>query len=108
MIQYTTARIAFVISDIDLTDNKHVWVTLSDMNGKRKITYENPQIQMVYDDPDTDIVIITTQKESGSFPPGTRIKVQVNYMTPDGLRRATSRDSIVVEENLLDQVLSYA
>lgn len=105
MIQYTTARVAFSVEGVDLTD-KHVWVTLSDMNGKRKITYDNPQ--MAFDDPDTNIVIITSQEESGGFKPGTRLKVQVNYMTPDGMRKATSKDSIPVEENLLDQVLSYA
>lgn len=104
MINYTTASIAFVVSGVDLTD-KHVWVTLSDMNGKRKITYENPQ--MSFDDPDTDIVIVMSQEESGSFKPGSRLKVQVNYMTPDGMRKATSKDSITVEENLIDQVLSY-
>lgn len=102
MIQYTTTSIAFTVSDIDLTD-KHVWVTLSD--SKHKLTFENPQ--MSYSDPDTNIVIQTRQEDSGRFPAGTHLKVQVNYMTSDGVRKATSKGVITVEENLLDKVLSY-
>lgn len=105
MIRYTTPTRTFIVGGYDLTDC-HVVVTFKQKIGSSTnvnvVNVEDPEA--TYDGTDTTLTVPLTQLQTGGFKAGVYAQVQVNFME-DGVRKATKMASIVIDENLLDEVM---
>lgn len=108
MINYTTPVIALTVEDRDLTD-KDVYVSLEQVTLEQTYTGNRLQLQTatVGQRTDTNINILLTQEESAAWDFNKSVRVQVNWISAQGIREATNKATIPVMENLLDRVIQY-
>lgn len=104
MINYTTPTISLTVEEVDLTGND-VYVSLE--QGNHELTKSGSDLIISTDEGDTNIIFTLTQEESASFNFGKSVSVQVNYISPTGVRDATEIKTIGVMRNLLDEVIQY-
>ena len=121
MRRYTTSTPSLVVEGINISSYK-VWVTfaqvypddidstvintLSQADYKTKSLTITPTSKVVSGN-DTIITCSLSQEQTAQFKPG-RIRVQVNWMTSGGIRKATDIVLIPSFDNLLDEVKTYA
>lgn len=108
MINYTTPTYPITVEDKDLT-GQDVYVTFEQMGKKLTKSGADLTITTETHDQVTDTIITTTftQEETAMFDPGTRVKLQVNFINSEGVRDATNKATIEVFSNLLDKVIAY-
>ena len=108
MIKFTTPSIPITIDNIDLTGND-IYVSLE--QGKHKLEKTGTDLIVTTDThgqiTDTIITLVLSQEESGAFDFNKSCTMQVNWITPDGVRDATEIATISVMRNLLDRVIHY-
>lgn len=105
MIRYTTPTHTIVVCGYDLTDCDVVVSyrqRIGNSTNTNRVDVENPTA--TYDGTDTTLAVPLTQLQTGGFKAGVYAQVQVNFME-DGVRKATEMASIVIDENLLDEVM---
>ena len=109
MRRYTTPAILLAIREIDLTDGCDVYVTFR--QGSRLLTKasDDPGVTVTYDgETDKTIIALTlSQAETAAFALSD-CSIQVNWITREGVRRATKIRTIRIEPNLLEKEVSYA
>ena len=101
MIQYTTPTDELVVKGIDLTGYE-VWASYRQRSKRLDVQATD----VTYDGKDTTILISLTQEQTGAFASG-KVSVQVNWLTQEGARDATTIKEISVGENLLDRVMEH-
>ena len=101
MIQYTTPTDELVVKGVDLTGYE-VWASYRQRSKKLDVQAQS----VTYDGEDTTLLIPLTQEQTGAFCCG-QVAVQVNWLTPEGARDATTIKTIDVGGNLLDRVMEY-
>lgn len=101
MIQYTTPTDELVVKGVDLTGYE-VWASYRQRSRRLDVQAQS----VTYDGEDTTIAIPLTQEQTGAFASG-KVAVQVNWLTPEGARDATTIKEISVGSNLLDRVMEY-
>lgn len=105
MIRYTTPTHTIVVCGHDLTDCGVVVSyrqRIGSSTNTNRVDVENPTA--TYDGTDTTLTVPLTQLQTGGFKAGVYAQVQVNFME-DGVRKATEMASIVINENLLEEVM---
>jgi hypothetical protein len=102
IIQWTNPDVECVVHGVDLTGCK-VWVSLQ--QGKtREIDVDD--VDVSYADDATTAIAHLTQSQTGTLKTGS-VKVQVNWITPEGKRDATYVKEEEVYVNLLEREVSY-
>lgn len=101
MIQYTTPTDVCVVHGIDLT-GCDVWVSYQ----QRKAELDVKASSVTYDGEDSTVSVELTQEQTAKFKAGT-VEMQVNWVTPQGKRDATTKKSQEVLVNLLERVVEY-
>lgn len=101
MIQYTTPTHSYVVEGIDLS-GCDMWVSYQ--QGDAKLDVKATTVS--YDGIDTTATVNLSQEQTGAFEPGT-VKVQLNWVYPNGKRDAVSVKSIDVGRNLIPRVMGY-
>lgn len=107
MIQYTTPTVTLRVKNVVLTSGDKVWLTLQPYDRSTKslrgepTTIEDPATEA--DGDDTVVSVTLTQEQTAALPVGS-IQAQVNWLTSAGVRGATTRATITVVGNLLDEV----
>lgn len=101
MIQWTTPTHRHTVRGIDLS-GYDVYVSYKQSRNELTIPAET----IAYDGTDTTVTVQLTQKQTGAFKAGT-VKVQINWVTPDGNRDAVLVKSVEVDENLMAKEVSY-
>jgi len=108
MINYTTPTIVLTVEGVDLTGDD-VYVSLE--QGCHEMVKTGNDLIITTDThgqiTDTIITFTMSQEESASWNFGKSVSVQVNYITPDGVRDATEIKTVSVMRNLLDEVIQY-
>lgn len=104
MINYTTPTITLIVEGADLT-GQEVYVTLEQSGVE--LTKNGEDLTISTEDEDTIIVFTLTQVESAYFDYEKKAQVQVNFISPAGVRDATNIAQISVFKNLLDKVVNY-
>ena len=109
MIRFTTPTLTVSVAGADLTNCK-VWLSF-----EQRVPYTNLLITEFDVEVISPVTIVDntsyfdvtlTQEQSSSFRTGSVI-VQVNWMTSDGVRKATPIGVVAVEENIYGEVLTY-
>lgn len=105
MIQYTTPTITVTITGVALDASDDVWLTLQpqskgNLTGEA-LTVESPTVRV--EGTDTIVSAKLTQEQTAALPKGS-CYVQVNWLSSDGTRCATTRGNVMVQENLLPEV----
>lgn len=98
-VRYTTPTEEFVIKAIDLTDYQ---ITVSFAQGNTKLNVSPNDV--TFDGTDTHIFVSFTQEQSSMFWAGL-VRVQINWITEDGYRDATTEAEIKWYGNLLNKVI---
>lgn len=98
-IRYTTPTEHLVIKGVDLSACE-VMVSMS--QGVRQLDLVADDV--TYDGSDTHIYLHLSQAQSATFFKGN-VRVQVNWISPDGKRDATLEGDIPWHGNLLDKVV---
>ena len=104
MIQYTTPTITLRLKNVELDPTDVVKLTLQPVNKSSKnpvgdpLVFVNPTTTVA--DGHTRITVRLTQVQSASLPKGL-VAVQANWKTTGGIRGASKRVYITVDENLL-------
>lgn len=101
MIQWTTPTHVHTVRGVDLSAYD-VYVTYK--QGRSELTI--PAQSVTHDGTDTTVTVQLTQRQTGSFKAGT-VKVQINWVTPDGNRDAVLVKSVEVDENLMAKEVGY-
>ena len=101
MIQWTTPTHTHTVKGIDLTGYD---VYVSYKQSRNELTI--PAKSVSYDGKDTTVVVQLTQRQTGAFKAGS-VKVQINWVTPEGNRDAVLVKSVEVDENLMAKEVSY-
>lgn len=101
MIQWTTPTHVHTVRGVDLTGFD---VYVSYKQGRNELTI--PAGEVAHDGTDTTVTVRLTQKQTGSFKAGT-VKVQINWVTPEGNRDAVLVKSVEVDENLMAKEVGY-
>lgn len=104
MINYTTPTISLTVEGVDLT-GQDIYVTIE--QGSHELTKSGADLTVAYADPDTTIEFNLTQEESASFAYSRSAQVQVNWISQNGVRGATTIAQVSVLKNLLDEVIEY-
>ena len=99
--QYTTPTLKLLVEDADLTDCR-VFVSLQQRGAELDLEADS----VAHDSPDTIIRVRLTQAQTALFSEG-RVRVQVNWITPDGYRDATERRDVRWDGNLLEREVGY-
>ena len=106
MIQYTTPRVTLRIKNVELDQTDAVKLALRPYDKTAKklfgtpLIFVNPTVTVA--DGNTRVSVRLTQAQSGSLPVGL-VAAQANWKHVDGLRGATKRAYLTVEENLIDE-----
>lgn len=103
MIRYTTPTITLKIPAV-LPQEAKVIASIR----QKQIQLDKEVIAITRGDKATTLVISLTQEESSRFCSRDPVLVQVNWITPGGMREATKVASVVAFDNLLDKVITYA
>lgn len=101
MIQWTTPTHIHTVRGVDLSGYD---VYVSYKQGRSELNV--PAVSLAYDGSDTSITVELTQRQTGMFKAGT-VKVQINWVTPDGKRDAVKLKSVEVDENLMTKEVRY-
>lgn len=101
MIQWTTPTHIHTVRGVDLSSYD---VYVSYKQNRTELTI--PAQSVTYNGTDTTVTVQLTQKQTGSFKAGT-VKVQINWVTPDGNRDAVLVKSVEVDENLMAKEVGY-
>lgn len=101
MIQYTTPTDELTVKGVDLTGYE-VWASYRQRSRRLDVQATD----VTYDGEDTTILIPLTQEQTGAFSCG-KVSIQVNWLTPEGKRDATTIKTVEVGANLLDRVMEY-
>ena len=101
MIQWTTPTHEHTVSGIDLT-SYDVYVSYKQNRNELSV----PAKSMTYDGSKTYVTVDLTQRQTGAFKAGT-VKVQINWVTPEGKRDAVLEKSVEVDENLMAKEVKY-
>lgn len=108
MINYTTPTIRLTVEGADLT-GMDVYVSIE--QRQTKLTKTNADLtistETVGEQTNTALAATLTQEETAAFDFGKSALVQVNWISPQGVRSATEIDKINVMRNLLDEVVEY-
>lgn len=101
--QFTTPTLAVEVG-ADLT-GCDVWISIK-CNGERTDhRFASDEIEVNGDT--TTLKVPLTQEETGAYTVGQTIVLQANWITSDGVRRASEQRRITVTPNILDEVISY-
>lgn len=101
MIRYTTPTDELTVKGVDLTGYE-VWASYRQRSHKLDVQADS----VTYDGTDTTILVPLTQEQTGAFCAG-QVSIQVNWLTPEGKRDATTIKTVEVGANLLDRVMEY-
>ncbi len=101
MIQWTTPTHTHTVSGIDLT-GFDVWVSYK--QGRNELSVLASDV--TYDGSKTSVTVELTQRQTGAFKADT-VKVQINWVTPDGKRDAVKVKSVECDENLMAKEVNY-
>jgi len=101
MIRYTTPTDELVVKGVDLTGYE-VWASYRQRSKKLDVN----AVDVSFDGTDTTILVPLTQEQTGTFYAG-QVSIQVNWLTPEGKRDATTIKTVEVGANLLDRVMEY-
>lgn len=101
MIKYTTPTLTLRIKNYIFPDNCQVFVTFK--QNQQNVTKEN--LTVTIDGQDTLIEVSLAQEDTKNFKVNTPVQVQVNWITSEGNRNATTIAQISALENLLDRVI---
>lgn len=101
MIRFTTPTQVHTLKGVDLTGCD---VYVSYQQGLRGM--DIPAESVEYADEDSTITVSFTQKQAGWFREG-KVKVQINWVYPNGKRDATDTKEIEVIGNLLSREVRY-
>jgi hypothetical protein len=101
VIRYTTPTDELVVKGVDLTGYE-VWASYRQRSRKLDVQAAD----VTYDGTDTTVLVPLTQEQTGSFCCG-QVSIQVNWLTPEGARDATTIKEVSVGGNLLDRVMEY-
>lgn len=108
MIKYTTPTITLTIKGVDITDYQ-AYVTF--VQGSHKLTKSGSDLDMtattIGDVTYTQITLVLSQEESAAFDENQRVRVQVNWISDEGVRGATKIRKVEALANLLDEVIEY-
>lgn len=117
MQRYTTSTPVLIVEGVDISAHQ-VWVTFQqvypddlDSNVLDTMSYSNYKKESITVTPiikdatgnDTAISCSLTQEQTAKFKPG-RVRVQVNWKTSGGIRKATNIVFIPSFDNLLAEV----
>jgi len=117
MRRYTTSSPSLIVEGVDLTSHQ-VWITFSQVypddlessvkNNSSRGNYDSfsltvTPISKIKSGSDTTLSCSLTQEQTAMFKPG-RIRVQVNWKTSGGIRKATDVAYIPSFDNLLEEV----
>lgn len=105
MKRFTTPTLKLGVP-LDITGSD---IYVSIRQGANKLQKSGTAIVAVYDSADdvTELSVTLAQDETAIFSVGSRVRLQVNWITPDGTRDATDIWSFEVTENLLNEVIEY-
>lgn len=121
MRRYTTSTPSLIVEGVDISSHK-VWVTFTQIypddidstviNTLSQAEYKTESLTVTptgkaVSGNDTIITCSLSQEQTARFKPG-RVRVQVNWMTSGGVRKATDIVLIPSFDNLLDEVKTYA
>jgi len=101
IIRYTSPLRALRVMGQNI-EGCRVWVSYE--QGPRELDVE--PVSMEWDGEGTVLTVDLTQEQTAKFREGS-VKVQVNWVTPEGRRDATVTKTIGVLENLLEEVKGY-
>ena len=101
MIRYTTPTDELKVKGVDLSGYE-VWASYRQRGRKLDVNATD----VTFDGTDTTILVQLTQEQTGAFCAGS-VSIQVNWLTPDGYRDATTIKTVEVGANLLDRVMEY-
>lgn len=105
MRQFTDPLQVLFIKGYQLTDEDEIYITYSDKR-RRKIVTVTDNFTITADEDGTLLNVQLTQEQTGTFDYNEPISVQVNWITPDGKRKATAVTNVICEENLIKEVLT--
>ena len=100
--RYTTPPITFIVEGVDITGATTVYATIR--QGRTKISKTGNELTLTKVSSDTQVIFSLSQIEAGQFKKG-QAKVQVNWIT-GGIRYATEDIIVIINENILDEVIS--
>lgn len=118
MRRYTTASPSLVVEGVDLTSISNVWITFRQIypddldstvqHNLEHLSYDSSTLTLTpttktKSGNDTLISCNLSQEQTARFKPG-RIRVQVNWKTSGGIRKATDIAFIPAFDNLLEEV----
>lgn len=108
MIRYTTPTITLVAKGITLENTVRIWASVEqhDGCGNVEIEVEVPQASAEVIGGSVYVPVTLTQEQTGRLHKGFA-QVQLNWITSDGVRKATNIGSLQVMDNLMDKVVSY-
>lgn len=108
MINYTTPTITLTIEGTDITANE-IYVTIQQREHKMTKGPNDLTATAIThgQQTDTKVELTLTQRESAYFDYQMPASVQVNWISPDGIRGATRIKKLDVLKNLLDEVVNY-
>lgn len=101
MIRYTTPTVALTVDAV--IPEANVFVTFS--QGAAVVT--KPVVDITRGENNTSINVLLTQEETSRFKTSQPVSVQVNWITPSGVRIATDSAKLNILENLLSEVVEY-
>lgn len=106
MIPWTTPTHELTVRGVDLT-GYDVYVDYK--QGSKSIHIEAADVQAVTTETTTDttVTVELTQEQTGAFSPERAVDVQVNWVTPDGKRDATTVKQIQNGRQLYEKELAY-
>lgn len=109
MIRYTTPTLTVSVAGADLT-NCRVWLSFEQRapHTNSLITEFDVEVTSAVTivDNTSYFDVTLTQEQSSSLRIGP-VMVQVNWMTSDGVRKATPIGVVGVQENIYGEVLAY-
>ena len=103
MIRGTTPDFILTVN-ADLSDQT-VYVTISQL--RNKITLTGDELSIATEDDTSTIAIRLTQKQTLGFGVG-KAEIQVRFIGPDGVARATEIRAVDISRVLLERVVEYA
>lgn len=111
MIRYTTPTHTLTVYGKTLT-GKRVWVTYSQdrpgmVPNREVVTVTGSAVSVSTSGSDSIVTVNLTQQQTSRLRQGV-CRVQVNWISSGGVREASDISEIDIEDNLLEEVVSYA
>lgn len=101
MIRYSTPKI-IISTDLDLSVFAEIWVTFK----QDEIIIKKTKTDILIKN-NNEVEIQLSQEETSQFKAYKPVFVQIRYITPDDLAGGSEIKSILFDESLQDEIISY-